>query len=200
MKKLLALIVLLATLVALVGCFGYGEVPTRGVIKGNVYTNEYAAFTFTKPSTWRYYSDEEIAAAMDIAVENLGDKYEEAIKNNPNIYDMMVAHDATGTNISVSYENLRRTLSADISMNKYISIMKRQLSEVEGVTVTFTSDGDEKVKLGENEYTKCTCLTKMYGYSMTQVFYLRKADGYMTIIIVTTAGGHTTAEIEAMFS
>ena len=61
-------------------------------------------------------------------------------------------------------------------------------------------DEIEKVKLGETEFTKLVCDTAVSGMNMTQVYYLRKVDGYMTFVIVTITSGYTVADIEAMFS
>ena len=203
MKKLLSLLVLVATLIALVGCvpdfLGLGEKPSRGSIDGDAYMSEYLGLEFTKPAHWRYYSDEEIASIMNIAADNLlEDKFKEALEKNPAIYDMMAVDDSTGTNISVSYENLLRTLSLGITVEEYVEAMKEQFTEVTTMQVTFP-DELEKVKLGEVEFTRCVCTTKTQGITMIQAYYFRKSGGYMTIVLVTVRDGYSVEEIENMF-
>ena len=136
---------------------------------------------------------------MNIAVDNLlGDKFKDALENTTSIYDMMVTDTATGTNIIVSYENLKKTFSATISMEKYIDALKKQLAEVDYMTVTFPKE-PQTVKLGEVEFTRLETRTHAYGRTMTQVYYLRKESGYMIAIIATVTDSYTLEQIEGMF-
>ena len=202
MKKLISLLLVVVILTALVGCSGLapkGKEVSRGTTTGNVYKNEFIGIEFTKPASWEYYTDEQIADLMNIAAENLlDDKFKDALENTTSIYDMMVTDASTGTNIIVSYENLKKTFSATISMEKYIETLKNQLSEVENMTVTFPKE-PVTVKLGEVEFTRLETRTQAYGTTMTQVYYLRKESGYMTAIIATLRSGYTIEQIEGMF-
>ena len=112
---------------------------------------------------------------------------------------MMVVDTKTRTNINVGYENLKKTMSSNITMEQYVDALKDQLANVTGMTVSFR-DGLETVKLGNTEFTKCICDTTLNGVNMTQVYYLRKSDGYMAYIIATITSGYTVADIEALFS
>ncbi len=172
---------------------------SRGKIEGDVYKNEFLGFEFVKPSSWVYSTDEEIAAVMNVAVDNiLGDKYKEALENNPAVYDMMVVDIVTRSNISVVYENLQKTFATNITEEQYIEAVKQQVSGVSGMTISF-SDKLENVKLGKTEFKKCVCETEAYGVKMTQVYYLHKFDVYMASVIVTLPDGYSVADIEAMF-
>ena len=183
---------------ALVSC-GSAEL-TRGVVEGDVYKNESLGLNFNKPSSWVYSTDEEIAAAIGAAADSVfGGELKEALEKNPTIYDMIVVDTLTRTNINVGFENLSKTLSSNITVEQYIDSLKGQLSKVTEMTVTF-HDEIEKVKLGETEFTKLVCDTAVSGMNMTQVYYLRKVDGYMTFVIVTITSGYTVADIEAMFN
>lgn len=199
MKKILALLLTIVMLTMVVSC-GKGVELTRGTIEGGVYKNESLGLKFTKPSSWVYSTDEEIAASINVAVDSiLGENFKDALENNPTIYDMMVVDTLTRTNISVGFENLKKTLSSNITVEQYVESFKKQIAEVDGMTVS-VRDGLETVKLGETEFTKFICDTKANGVEMTQVYYLRKVDGYMTFAIVTITSGYTVADIEAMFS
>lgn len=215
MKRLLSLILCAVMLVSFIGCTDNNvtlgtdnDVGTntsnkkvelsRGKIEGDTYKSEYLGLEFTKPSSWVFSTDEEIASAMNLGSEMLGDKFKEAVEKNPSIYDMMVVDSITRTNINISYENLAKTLSTNITEEQYLDAAKKQLAGVSGMTVKF-SDKTEKVKLGENEYTKVTCTTTASGVSMTQVYYVRKVDKYMSVVIATIVSGYTVDEIEAMF-
>lgn len=198
MKKIFALLLAALMVVTLVACNLGGPELSRGEIDGNVYKNEFLGIEFTKPASWRYYSDEEIASAMNIAVDNLkGENLKKSLEKNPAIYDMMVVDQSTGSNINVGYENLRKSFSSNISMEKYVEELKKVMKS-EGMNVTFP-EKLEKVKLGDVEFTKCECTVKAYGITMTQVYYLKKIDGYMASVIVTLPSGYSVADIEAMF-
>ncbi len=199
MKKFLALLLAIIMVIMLAACNKQNAELSRGTIEGDVYKNESMGFEFIKPASWVYSTDEEIAAAMNLAVDNFfDDNFKEALENNPSIYDMMVVDMTTRTNINVGYENLKKTFATNITEEQYIEALKQQVSNVSGMTFSF-SDELETVKLGDSEFTKCVCDTTANGVNMTQVYYLRKIDGYMTFVIVTITSGYTVADIEAMF-
>jgi hypothetical protein len=198
MKKFLSLVLVIVMMAALVGCGGGVEL-TRGVIEGDLYKNESLGLNFNKPSSWVYSTDEEIAESMGAAADILGGDLKEALEKNPTIYDMMVVDSLTRTNINVGFENLSKTLSSNITVEQYVDSLKEQFSKITEMTVT-VHDGLETVKLGETEFTKFVCDTKMSGVKMTQVYYLRKIDNYMAFVIVTITRGYTVSDIEAMFS
>ena len=112
---------------------------------------------------------------------------------------MMVIDSLTRSNINVGYENLSKTFSSNITVEQYIEAFKQQLSSVSGMTVTFP-DSVDSVKLGGWEYSRLVCDVSVAGVNMTQVYYLRKVEGYMCFVIVTIVSGYTVAQIEAMFN
>ena len=189
-------------IVSLAGCAVLQPKTTelsRGKIEGDVYTNDNFNIQFTKPDSWVYLTDEEIAANMNIAVENiLGENFKEALKNNSSLYDMMVADTITRTNINVGYENLSKSFSSNITIEQYVESLKKQFEQITEMTVTFP-DKLETVKLGGTEFTRVVCSTTAYGTTMTQVYYLQKLNGYMGFMVVTIMNGYTVADIEAMF-
>ena len=218
MKKLLALLLALLMLLTMVACAAdesddvdgvkVDEQETklekkvelsRGKIQSGVYVSEFLEIQFTKPDSWVYSSDEEIAQMVSLSVEAIaGDRFKEALEKTETLYDMMVVDSVTRSNIIVSYENLTKTLSTNITMDQYVEALKSQLKNVTGMTVTFP-ENLETAKLGDTEFTKVLCTTTMQGSSMTQIYYLKKIDKYMCAVIVTVPSGYTVAQIEAMF-
>jgi hypothetical protein len=89
-------------------------------------------------------------------------------------------------------------MSTNITVEQYIAAVKKQLESVTEMTVTFP-DTYDTVKLGETEFTRVVCSTTASGVNMTQVYYLRKMDGYMGFVIATIVKDYTVADIEAMF-
>lgn len=206
MKKIISCALILAIAISVVGCDLSNLAPSdkaelsRGNVSGNKYTNEFLGFTFTAPDSWVYSTDEEIAAAMNLGMENfLDENYKKALENNPSVYDMMVVDSVTRSNITVAYENLEKSFASNITVDQYISALKTQLNSVSSIKYTFT-DKTEKVSLGETEFTRSVCEATAYGVSMTQAYYLYKIDGYMAVVIVTIQGGVTLADVEACFS
>ncbi len=211
MKKSLCLLLSLVMMLLLVSCDLPSFVkelkkedqkkiePTRGTIEGDVYKNEYLGFEFTKPTSWVYSTDEEIAEVINLSEEMiLGDNFKQALISNPTVYDMMVVDSITRTNLNIGYENLSKTLSTNITIEQYVESVKSQLADVSEMTVSFP-ETYETAKLGEVEFTKVVCSVKAQGVSMTQVYYLRKTDGYMSFVIVTIPRGYTVSQIEGMF-
>ena len=172
---------------------------SRGKIDGAVYTNEYMGFTFTKPDSWVYATDDEIAAAINLGVEiMLGEDFDKVLENNQTVYDMMVSDLYSRTNINVGYENLAISLATNITVEQYIEVFKQQISNVPGMAYQFSEDL-VKIKLGETEFTRLICSVEAFGATMTQAYYFTKIDKFMSSIIVTIPSGYTVQEIEAMF-
>ena len=100
MKRLLSLILCAVMLVSFIGCTDNNVTPgtdndanasnkkvelSRGKIEGDTYKSEYLGLEFTKPSSWVFSTDEEIASSMNIGADMLGDKFKEAFEKNPSI-------------------------------------------------------------------------------------------------------------------
>lgn len=172
---------------------------TRGTIDGNIYTNQYINFSFTKPDSWVYYSDEEIANLLSFSLELFTtNDFEKTLEDNMLLYDMMVYDPATLSNLSVSYENLAKTIGFTITEEQYIEAMKTQLANYSTMDVTF-SDEIETVKIGNQDYKRIICTTVANNVTMTQVYYMAVVDKYMSLITVTLTDGCELADVEAMF-
>lgn len=205
MKKLLALTLAVVMTLLLASCAFVPPPneeqpePSRGNIEGNVYTSEYLGISFTKPGSWVYSTDEEIAAAVNISVDMmLGDNFKNTIESTSSIFDMMVVDTNTRTNINIGFENLSLTFASNITVEQYIQALENQLANVSGMTVSFP-ETFETVMLGQTEFTKVECTTTMQGVSMKQVYYLNKLDKFMRFVILTIPSGYTTEQVEAMF-
>ena len=213
MKKLLSVLLVLIMTLTMVACTAKNDPQesettteaeskvelSRGKFNGDVYTNEFLEFSFTKPATWIYSTDEEIASMVNLGAEAiLGENFKETLEKSASIYDMLVVDSVTRTNISVGYENLAKNLATNITIEQYVDALKRQFESVPSMTVTFP-DTYETATLGKTEFTKVVCSTSTQGVTMTQIYYLKKVDVYMTFIIVTIPSGYTASQIEAMF-
>ena len=225
MKRLTALLLVLAVLVMLAGCdaremakkvadtikaisamsefIGEGVEKieiSRGTINGNIYENKYMGYTFEKPDSWVYATDKEIAESLEIGVENfVKEDFKNIAENNVSIYDMMVVDESTGTNICIGYENLALLSQTDITEEQYMEALRQQFSSVTTMTVEFDRK-TTKVKLGDVEFTRAICVLQTGGTYLQQIYYIHKIDNYMGFAIVTIVDGYDMFEIEGMFN
>ena len=201
MKKAITLSLVFLLLFSLVGCDMLSQRElTRGTIEENTYTNTFLGFSFTKPQMWEYSSDEEIAAMVNLGAEAVyGDNFKETLEKSESLCDMMAVDPLTSSNISVGYDNLKKTFTTSMTVEEYVETVKKQYESVEGVEASFSEELVE-VRLGKVTFTRVFCTLAMYGVEMEQAYYLYKTDGYMVFIVVTLTGGYTVSQIEAMFN
>ncbi len=204
MKKIFALILVLVLTVSLAGCGKEEPINkslSKGVIDGNVYTNEYIGLTFTKPDSWIYSTDEEISEIMGATYDLVDSSdYEAAVSNLVSVFDMMARDPETGNNANIVFENLSLSSSEDITVDEYIEISKANLTEALA-DFSFTFDNTETVTLGGVEFTKLKCnATYMGVMNMNQFMYCTKLGKYMVVISVTIVDGSDPSVIEDYFA
>ena len=204
MKKTLALLLLLISLVSLFAC-GRKIAPekefARGTVTGNQYVSEFAGFTFTAPEGWAYYSDEEIAELSGISAELLADN--EKLKNAmlESLIDAMAADPVTGNNVNFTYENLKITTGLAMNEQKYAEAARNTLItsyEQMGAQITVTDPAE--CTLGGNTYRKLVADITLNGVSLRQYCYIRKVGGWALSIAATSMDGTDAGVFEAMFS
>lgn len=167
---------------------------SRGFIIGDTYTNTYADITFNKPSSWAYYSDDELATLMGTTSEKMSLDLEEILDSTGSFYDMMAVDSATGTNVIVMFENLAASNSVGISASDYIDNVFAMLS------AAGYSFGEEKtVYIGGQSYCSAMASTTQYGVAMNQVYYIRIIGNY-AVGIISTLIDTSPETVEAMFS
>lgn len=197
MKKVLSLLMLVVVLVTAVSCSA--KEITRGTVDGNVYKSDFTGITFTKPDSWTFSSDEEIAEVMEVAADELLDEnYADTVADLTTVFDMMAVDASTGTNVNITYENLAKTGNEKLTADEYLDLTVEQLTSQTAMSTSLTKE--DKATLCGEEYIRATFTTSYSGVSMTQVYYLRKIDNYMVNIVVTLVGNTTIADVEAMFS
>jgi len=172
---------------------------SRGTIEEGVYKNEYLGIKFVSTDSWTYCSDREIAELTDLVIEDIcGENFSQTLKNNEDVYDMMAINATTGANIIVGYENLEISNSLNFTISMYVRALEIEVSKIENMSVTFPA-AHEKVKLGDTEFTRVIATANLYGVSTKQVYYFRKADGYMSYIIITLPNDSKLEHVERMF-
>lgn len=215
MKKVIALVLVVMMAFSCTGCADFmkgfeagmkeaaaeaNKEVSRGVINENVYSSEYSGLTFTKPDSWVYSTDEEIADLMGVAIDDMTDasEFSKAVAEMSSIYDMMVVDNYTGNNISIMYENLKISNGSDMTENAYIDALKEQLA-VNNMGYEIQENADT-VSLSGNTYQRMTTAISYEGIQMQQYYYVRNINSFMNVVIVTIVDGTPVADIEAMFS
>ena len=225
MKKLISLILCAAFILALAACSGNegtenekttvndasisetqnneitetkeetNKTVSRGTIADDVYTNEFADFTFTKPSTWIYLTDEEISEQINAGQDVLDlNSIEKALAEKSSLYDM-AALDSFGNNVIICYENTMVSGLKKFTAEEYIEVLDASLVKVSGFT--YTLNEKEDIKLGDTEFKKVVYTVISEGSEITQAYYVRAIDKYVVAVIVT-ATTMDISEIEAM--
>ena len=212
MKKLLAFVLCVVLTLSLCACNLSSVVDSviddvtensnpivRGVITDNVYASTFTGLTFTKPESWVFATDEEIASALGLASSMFNADFAEIAESSGSLYDMMVSDSLTGTNINLGYENLALSNSTNVTEEQYIEALEQQLKGVSSMVVEF-EDEITTVKLSGQDYVRVVANVTASGIEMSQVYYLRKIDKFMNFVIVTLVSGYEISDIEAMFS
>lgn len=168
----------------------------RGTITEDVYTNEFAEFTFTKPSTWIYLTDEEISEQINAGQDVLDlNSIEQALLEKSTLYDM-AAMDSFGNNVLICYENTMISGFKKVTAEEYLELLDNSLKSLPGYDYVMIEKAD--IKFGDTEFKKAVYEVTVEGAEMTQAYYVRAIDKYIVGAIVTATTKDIT-EIEAMF-
>lgn len=200
-RVLLAAVMAVVMLASLAACTGKEEEKSyeRGTVEGNVYHSEFAELTFTKPDSWKFSTDEEIAAALGVGLDVLesSDKFDAS--ELASTIEFQAVNAATGDNAVMTVEKLNALSAATVTVDDYIKSFRETLvTQFENFSATF---GDTtETTIGENTYKSISADITMSGISMRQVYLLRKVGRYMVCITLTSVGADGIPAIEAMFS
>lgn len=161
----------------------------RGVVEGNVYTNEFAGFKLTAPDGWKFADDEVILQMMNLGAETAYSNNADAVKKiveQATISDALCMNSSSTQNITISYENLNKNiaLSTDTTVEDYYSILERQLAAVPTITYTKTA-GPETVTMAGKDFLKATFKAEMNNLELEQAYYLRREGDFILAISCT---------------
>lgn len=203
MKKTLALLLLLISIVSLFAC-GKSERKkefTHGTVTGSTYVSDFADLTLTVPASWRFYSDEELAESMNVTADLFTDseKFHEAALES--VMDMMAVDETTGNNVNLTFENLKISTGLTVSEEKYAESFCNTLTDgYAELGATATCSDPVSVTLAGKTYQKILADVSLNGFSIKQACYVRKTNGYALAIAFTIMDGTAVSDFEAMFS
>lgn len=168
---------------------------SRGTITGDTYANEFADFTFMKPTDWTFATDDEIAETINLGQDILDlSNLEQALSNTASVYDMY-AHDDYGNSVMVCYENTLVSGGRTYTVDEYVSILTSNMESVESPSYTFISSED--VTFGHTDYQKLVFVGNYDGVEINQAYYITVIDNY-AISIITTSATETLDSLEAL--
>jgi len=199
-KKFLAVIFALVMIIQ-TGCVSKEEQAekakklTRGVWAGSVFLSDFAGLTFTLPAGWQTDSDEEIAALIGIAREELssrGTAVSDEMLDFTSIYDMFAINPNTGESVALMYQNLAMNIGGTLlTESTYLEAVKKGIEDAPDLAFTLSDIGDATIA-GE---TFKSFEGSNSDYGVQQAYYARKIGNFMLSIIVT-AGINDTGAIE----
>ena len=201
MKKLLSLLLAAALIFSLAGCSA-SKLPTydelRGEVSGDVYTNDYLGLTFTKPSGWEYYSDEDLAGLMSTTADLIEEGGVE-VEEGDEFYDMFVIDPVTGNNVNCMLQIVGNTGVVDYdSVLDDIKASIVEYGDAIGFKYTF-SDADSKELCGI-KFHALNATTEYEGVIFEQCCYIAVEKGVVVNLTVTIMDGTPLETVEGMFS
>ena len=157
----------------------------RGTVSDYVYSNEAFGVTFAADETWYFYTDEEIAATMGIAADQmLSEEYAETIKEAPLIYDMYCMDTEAGSTVNINYENM---FEERLDEKTYLEL------SASGITDVFESAGVEVIRneIGTTEVDgkeiPCAYVTiNVYGMNFYEILVVKNVENWMGVVTLAS--------------
>ncbi len=200
MKKILAIMLALAMLLSFAACSENGEkaetevikvTPERGTVSEGVYKNETFGVSFEFGDGWYILSDEEIAAAMGVAAEEIYG--EDAEITGDYIYDFYAVKNETNATVSINYEDLG-TIGTMTDANYYLETVMTNLI-ANGADSGIVDAIISNVTLGEKE-VPCLHIVFEYGGSkIYQKLIVSQTGTWMSTVTVASLSEDELSEL-----
>lgn len=207
MKKIIALIISVISVLTLCGCSSGkdaenngGDSVTLGTVEGNVYQNDSIDVTFTKTDAMLFATDEELHELMSGGLEIFKDGnllFEH--DDHPVNAAFLSKEPVTGNYVLMVIEDLIKTGNSGITDVQYYDVVKKQLEE-QTSDLKYDFGEIQKVELGGESYSLMPVTVSVYGEKMLQNMYIRKVGTYMIGITITVFDKTPVSAFEEMFS
>lgn len=204
LKRLSSALIAIVMLVLLASC-GNAEPAkefSRGTVSDNVYHSDFAELTFAPGGDWVFATDDEIAQMMNIGAELMKDPeaMKKAMENIGSVTDMQAASAEMGTNVIITYENLKKAGRSGMSSKNYVEAVKAQIAANASSELNYKFSDIQTVTLTGEEFSSFIS-TAVYGdVKIYQKFYARTIGDYAASIAVTVQSPDQFAAVEALFS
>ena len=171
-----------------------------GTVSGATYKNEFAGISCVLPSSWVYYSEEEIKALNNITIDKLDEELVEMIKNATIIYDMCAVDNATGSSININFEKLpvyMTTADLETILTNQIGNTKTSLESVGATSVNVLYS---KVEVDGKQFDALCNTAEVNGAEIYQTILAFQCENYITYVTVTAASDDAVKDVLSNFS
>lgn len=169
----------------------------RGNINGNIYTSDFTGLKFTKPESFTYLSEAELASKINVSTEELADEiFPYTADRVPAVYDMWATDKKSGISISVAYENMHITAAVALSTDQYMEMLESAFENTKGTALVQKSTVDLSGKM----YQKAIFTTETGDTQTQSIYYIRAMGKFMNIVLVTAPADTEIPNIEKLFS
>lgn len=171
-----------------------------GTVNGTTYQNEFAGVSCTLPSSWVYYSEEEVKALNNITIDKLDEEIAEMVKNATIIYDMCAVESSTGSSININFEKLPATLMVvDVKAILEEQVENTKVS-LESVGATNVDVQYKQVNVDGKTFDALCNTAEMSGTKINQTIVAYHCNGYLVYITVTATSNELVENILSNFS
>ncbi|MBQ2944030.1 MAG: hypothetical protein IJD93_05015 [Ruminococcus sp.] len=169
---------------------------SKGTINGNIYTSDFTGLKFTKPDSFTYLSDDELALKIGVSTQELApDIFPFTADRVPAVYDMWATDSKDGINISVAYENMHVSASVAMTTDEYMEMLEGAFENTKGTTLVQKSSVDLSGKM----YQKAIFTTEAGNTSTQSIYYIRAMGKLMNVVLVTAPANTELPDIEKLF-
>lgn len=196
-KRIIVAFLAFAMLICFASCVKTDKPFSRGVVDGDTYTSEFLGLTFTKPSNWKFLSDEEIKTAFNLSSQVFDNpEFIEKAEEATTVDFFAVGPDSSNINIGI----VKAKTKVDL-----ISSVKKTFDD----TAKIYRDSGWYVVIGETEdvllgniKTKRVIvnITTDLNSKMTQYNYCFAFGNYYVTVCCTSVTNYKAEDFEAMFS
>lgn len=156
-----------------------------GKIDGNVYTNESIGIGLKLPESWAFADEEQLTQIFGAVTDTLGTSSAElsALLEESASLVNTIAFDSIGNNISIAFENIGVSLTAE----QYFSLAKENMrATLEGAGFSNLVMEDITVELAGKELQAMKISSTMLGYDTNQLSIAIPSGNCMVLITITT--------------
>lgn len=167
-----------------------------GVSNGNVYESEFIGIGYHLDEGWSFYNDEQIRELNNATADLAGEEYQELMSNAEVVYDMF-AIDADGlnnVNVNLEKKNPVQILAMDLS-EVYENTMTVLGSTYENMGGTNFAYEVSNVDVAGEELVAAYVSVDINEVPVYQILFMKKCNGYLANVSVTTYFEDTTAQL-----
>ena len=163
------------------------EKTILGKITENNYENAFIGLGYNADDNWKFYTDEQMRAINNIALDLSTEDLKALIENSTVFYDMLVTDEQGLNNININLEKVdsKKLLILDIPSNfEFLApIVKENL---ENMGYTDVNHEVSSIEIDGKTLDALNGIGKLNGFDFYQTSFAIKCDGYYVAVTITT--------------